>query len=248
MKAIIIDDEQHAIDLLLWQLREYCPAVQVVAKARSASAGVAAIRHHEPELVLLDVDMPNGDGFHLLDQLQPVNFDIIFTTAYSQYALKAFRYAALDYLLKPIDGKELAEAVNRCTARLQHQELNSQISVLLQQWRHPNALPDKVSFATQEAIHFVDPHTIQYCESKSNYTILVFVNNDKLVVSRTLRDVEELLVPYGFLRIHHSFLVNLKMVSKYHKADGGAIVLAQGVHLPVSRQRRDEVMAVLGSK
>lgn len=232
IKAVLIDDEKNASELLEWQLHTYCPQVAVTAICSNADQGIAAVRHHQPQLVFIDIEMPKKSGFEVLQAFPNPAFDVIFTTAYSQFALRAFRFAALDYLLKPIDADDLVAAVQRYEKRAQ-------------QHRQPNRLPERISFGSQQAVHFIRPETIVYCESASNYTTLFFLDNTKLVVSKTLKEVEEVIVPYGFLRIHHSYVINLKQVSRLIKTEGGMIEMSNAVQLPISRGRKDELMQAL---
>jgi two-component system LytT family response regulator len=245
MKAVLIDDEKNALEMLEWQLHTYCPQVEIVATCNSADKGITAIRQYQPQLVFLDIEMPKKNGFEVLQQFPDPLFDVIFTTAYNQFALKAFRFAALDYLLKPIDADDLVTAVKRYEKKKLQNNFSEQLDILIQQYKQPNAVPDKVSFSTQQAVHFIKPETILYCESDSNYTTLHFIGNTKMVVSKTLKEVEEMLIHYNFLRIHHSFIINLKEVSRYVKTDGGAIEMSNGVQLPISRQKKDEVIQLL---
>ncbi|POY38474.1 DNA-binding response regulator [Solitalea longa] len=245
MKAVLIDDEKNALEMLEWQLQNYCPQVQIMALCNSADKGIAAIQEYQPQLVFLDIEMPVKNGFEVLQQFPDPTFETIFTTAYNQFALKAFRFAAFDYLLKPIDAEDLTKTIQRYQRQRLNSNFKQQLEILMQQYVSPNSLPEKVSFSTQQAIHFVKPETIVYCESDSNYTTLFFVDKTKLVVSKTLKDVEELLVGYQFMRIHHSYLINLKEVSRYIKTEGGAIEMNDGAQLPISRQRKDELMRIL---
>ena len=244
IRAVLIDDEKNALEMLEWQLHTYCPQVQIVAICDSADKGIAAIHHHHPELLFLDIEMPKRNGFEVLQAFPSPSIETIFTTAYNQFAIKAFRFAALDYLLKPIDADDLVSSLKR----YQHKSDNSfkqQLDMLMQHYSQPHVLPEKVSFATQQAVHFIRPETIMYCESDGNYTTLYFVNHTKLVVSKSLKEVEEVLTHYNFLRIHNSFIINLKHVSRYVKAEGGSIEMTNGSQLPVSRQRKDDVMKAL---
>ncbi len=245
IKAVLIDDEKNALEVLEWQLHTYCLDVSIAAICNNANDGISAIELHRPQLVFLDIEMPKKNGFEVIQFFKDPFFDVIFTTAYNQFALKAFRFAALDYLLKPIDAEDLAASVLRYQKKQLNNNAKEQFELLLQQYAHPELLPAKISFATQHAIHFIVPETIIYCESNSNYTTLYFIDKSKMVVSKTLKEVEESLVHYHFYRIHHSFIINLKYVSRYLKNDGGCIEMTNGTQLPVSRQRKQEVMLVL---
>ena len=245
IKAVLIDDEKNALEMLEWQLHTYCPQVEVAAICINADKGIAAIRQYKPQLVFLDIEMPKKNGFEVVQSFPQPLFAVIFTTAYIQFALKAFRFAALDYLLKPIDADDLVVAVKRYERKMLHGSLKEQLDILMQQYNQPNVLPDKISLATQQAIHFISPAIIVYCESDSNYTTLHFTDKSKMVVSKTLKEVEEMLVHYHFFRIHHSFIINLKQVNRYVKTEGGSIEMTDGAQLPISRQRKEELMKVL---
>ena len=245
IKTILIDDEKNALEMLEWQVQTYCPEIKICATCQNADAGIGAIRKHNPQLIFLDIEMPRKNGFELLQTFPDPSFDVIFTTAYSQFAQKAFRFAALDFLLKPVDADDLVSAVQRYIKRQSKYEFKEHLDLLMQLYKKPDILPEKISLATQQAIHFVSPANIVYCESDSNYTKIYFSDKSKLVVSKTLKEIEEVLLPYGFFRIHHSYIINLKQVSRYVKADGGSIEMAGGIQLAVSRQRKEELMQVL---
>ncbi|MGC3944636.1 MAG: LytTR family DNA-binding domain-containing protein [Chryseolinea sp.] len=244
IKTVLIDDEKNALEMLEWQLQTYCPQVQILALCDSADKGIDAIQLHKPELLFLDIEMPRKNGFDVLMSFPDPAFETIFTTAYNQFAIRAFRFAALDYLLKPIDADDLVSALKRYD-RKSDGRFKQQFDILMAHYRKPDTLPGKVSFATQQAVHFIKPETILYCESDGNYSTLFFSDATKLVVSKTLKEVEEVLTHYNFQRIHNSYIINLKHVSRYVKADGGSIEMTNGTQLPVSRQRKDEVMKVL---
>lgn len=245
IKAVLIDDEKNALEMLEWQLHNYCPEIQVCATCQNADKGIEAINEYHPQLIFLDIEMPRKNGFELLQAFPDPSFDVIFTTAYSQFAQKAFRFAALDFLLKPVDADDLVAAVQRFVKKQVQYQLKEQLGILMQQYRKPESLPEKISLATLQAIHFISPSGIVYCESNSNYTTIYFTDKTKLVVSKTLKEVEEILTPYQFLRIHHSYIINLRQVSRYVKADGGSIEMAGGIQLTVSRQRKEELINVL---
>ncbi|HZH97088.1 MAG TPA: LytTR family DNA-binding domain-containing protein, partial [Flavisolibacter sp.] len=172
----------------------------------------------------------------------------IFTTAYDQFAIKAFKFAALDYLLKPIDAEDLTAVMQRYEKKQRHSHFKDQLETLLQRYKQPQLAPVKLPFSTQEGIIFVKPETIVHCESSSNYTSLYFTDKSKLLISKTLKEVEDSLRPYSFYRIHHSHLINLQQVDRYVKSDGGYILMSNGAQVPISRQRRDDVLEVLIQK
>lgn len=245
IKAILIDDEKNALEILEWQLQTYCPQVQVCATCRNADEGIAAIRQHLPQLVFLDIEMPKKNGFEVLLAFPEPSFDVIFTTAYDQFAIKAIRFAALDFLLKPIDADDLVAAISRYEKKQQQFIFGEQLQQLLQQYQQPNTLPGKVPFATAEGIIFVKPETIIYCEAVSNYTHIFFADSKKLVVSKTLKEVEDLLTGFHFYRVHNSYLISLQHIHKYIKADGARVEMSNGAQVPVSRQKKDQFMELL---
>lgn len=244
-KVVLIDDEPHALEMLEWQLQTYCPQLQICALCRSADEGINAIRNHQPQLVFLDIEMPKKNGFEVLLAFPDPFFDVVFTTAYNQFAIKAIRFAALDFLLKPVDADDLVAAVQRFEKKDQQRSFAAQLQQLMQQYRQPDVLPGKIPFTASAGIVFVKPEDIVYCEAVSNYTHIFFTDRPKLTISKTLRDVEDLLLPYHFFRVHHSFLMNLQHVSKYVKADGGSVEMSNGALLPVSRQKKEALMEVL---
>ncbi|RNI29172.1 LytR/AlgR family response regulator transcription factor [Rufibacter latericius] len=248
IKAVLVDDEKNALEMLEWQLQTYCPQVQITALCCSADEGISAIKKHGPQLVFLDIEMPHKNGFEVIQHFPEPHFEIIFTTAYDQFALKAFKFAALDYLLKPIDAEELVEAIQRYEKKQHHLEFKDQLELLLQQYKQPQLTPSKLPFATQEGIIFVKPESIVHAESFRNYTTLFFSDTSKLTISKTLKEVEDLLEPYGFMRVHQSHLINMQQVSRYVKAEGGFIEMTNKVQVPISRQRKDLVLEALMKK
>ena len=248
IKAVLIDDEKNTLELLEWQLQTYCPQVVPVALCTSADEGIAAIREHAPQLVFLDIEMPRKNGFEVLLAFPEINFEVIFTTAYDQFALKAFKFAALDYLLKPVDADDLQAALERYERIHRQRDFKQQLDILLQQYHQPRSLPGKIPLATQEGIFFADPQQIVHCDAASNYCFIHFADKSKMVLSRTLKDLEDLLLPFGFIRVHHSHLINPEHVKRYVKSDGGYIEMSNGANIAISRQRRDSIVQLLMKK
>jgi two-component system, LytTR family, response regulator len=247
IQAIIVDDEPYCVEVLATLLGKYCPEVEVVATCASGAEGISAIRQHRPQLVFLDVEMPHMNGFQMLEALPQVDFDLIFTTSYDQYAIKAIRFSALDYLLKPIDREELQKAVQKA-ARRSPAPLTQQLELLLQKISQPTTRVNKVAMPTMEGLQMVTVANIISCASDSNYTILQLKDKQKLVVSRTLKEIEELLEEHSFARVHHSYLANLNEVTRYVKGEGGYLVMSDGSHIDVSRSRKESVIKKLQSK
>ena len=244
VRAIIIDDELNSIETLKWKIDNFCPQVQVLEQFSDPVKGLEWLKSNEVDLVFLDIEMPNMSGFDVLEALQDVMFDVIFTTAYDQYGIQAVKFSALDYLLKPVRNKELMEAVERFSSKGQSTQQNVQIESLLQNLKAEaeTGRPEKITLATKESLELVAPEEILYCESDSNYTMVFLNDGRKKLISRTLRDFEEMLTPFNFFRPHNSFLVNMNEVREYVKTDGGYIVLKGKQKIPVSKSRRERLM------
>ncbi len=242
IKALIVDDEPYCCETLAVLLQRYCPNVEVAGVYQNGMDAKAAIEKQSPDLVFLDVEMPKMNGFEMLQQLPSVNFNLIFTTSYDQYALKAFKFSAIDYLLKPIDREELQVAVEKVVLRTQ-QPLTQQLEILFQKM-HRTAV-GKIALPTMEGLQMITIDSIISCDSDSNYTILRLKNKEKLIVCRTLKDVEELLADHAFVRVHHSHLINLNEVIKYIKGEGGYLVMSDDSAVDVSRSRKELLMQKL---
>jgi two-component system LytT family response regulator len=247
MKAIIIDDEQDCCEVLDTLLGRYCPEVSVVDVCTSAKDGLNAIRANTVDLVFLDIQMPHMTGFELLEKLYPFHFSVIFTTSYDQYAIKAIRYSALDYLLKPVDKEELRAAVRKASERLPS-SITQQLEILAQKINRPSQPVNRIALPTMEGLHIIPADTIISCTSNSNYTILSLKEGRKLTVSRTLKEIEEMLEEHPFLRVHHSYLVNLDEVRKYIKGEGGLLIMSDGSSIDVSRSKKEQLLKELSRR
>ncbi|UKN00806.1 LytTR family DNA-binding domain-containing protein [Paracrocinitomix mangrovi] len=242
LRAIIVDDELHCIETLSWHLEKACPEVEIIESCDSPEKGIEAIQKYAPDLLFLDIDMPGMTGFDLLGKLSDRSFEVIFTTAHDQFAVKAIKVSALDYLIKPVDKDELKIAVQKAIEKKQEgQKSVDPIEHLLQQIQQ-NKLSNRVVFPTMEGLEFVDTNDIVRCESESNYTTVFLKSNNKLVISKTLKDIEELLSQDTFFRVHNSHLVNLNYVKKYVKGDGGHLIMEDGAIVSVSRSRKQELL------
>jgi two-component system, LytTR family, response regulator len=244
LKAIIVDDEPYCCETLTTLLEEYCPEVVVTGIYNNGRDAKAAILQQSPDLVFLDVEMPKMNGFEMLEQLPPVNFEIIFTTSYDQYALKAIRFSAIDYLLKPIDQEELVKAVQKVIQRSQ-KPIAQQLEILLQKIHHPSKPISKMAMPTMEGLQMIQVDQIISCESDSNYTILHRKGKTKKVVSTTLKEIEELLEDHSFIRVHRCYLVNINEIEKYVKGEGGYLVMSDGSSIDVSRSRKESLLQKL---
>ena len=247
IRTIIVDDEPYASELLASLLKRYCPETEVIQICNSAEAGFTAIQNMKPDLVFLDIEMPHMNGFDLLEKLTPVSFDFIFTTSYDQYAIKAIRISALDYLLKPVDPNELKAAVEKHITR-KSRLLPQQLDILLAQLQHPRTLPNRIALPTMEGLQMIPISNILFCTSSSNYTILTLKDNQKLTISRTLKEIAEMLEEHPFLRVHHSYLVNLNEIKKYIRGEGGSLLMSDGSTIDVSRSKKDQLLKQLSGK
>lgn len=241
MTTIIIDDEEHCRDVLHLLLTRYCPELQVVAVCAGSEEGLKAIAKFQPQLVFLDVEMPGMNGFELLEELGRPNFSVIFTTAYDQYAIKAIRHSALDFLLKPVDKDELMESVKKAVS--QHHTSGPKTEALLQ-FLHQHMQPnERLALPTVDGLRMMPVREITYCESEGSYT-RVFMQQHALplLICRSLKEVEDVLKDKGFFRVHNSYLINLSYMYKYIKGDGGEIIMTDGRSVPVSRHRKQEFL------
>jgi two-component system LytT family response regulator len=244
IKAVIIDDEHYACQALVLLLKKHCPGVTVEAVCNNAREAVPLVREVQPQLVFLDIEMPHLNGFEVLEMLAPVQFDCIFTTSYDQYAIKAIRFSALDYLLKPVDAEELKAAVKKVAGK-REPSLQQQMEILLSRLHQPQELSPRIALPTLEGLQIIPVATILYCNSSSNYTILTLKEGPKLIISRTLKEIEEMLEEYHFLRVHHSCLVNLHEIKKYIRGEGGSLLMSDGVVVDVSRSRKEMLLKKL---
>jgi two-component system LytT family response regulator len=241
LRTLIIDDEPHVRRTLTQMVKEECGNVRLVGTAGGVQEGIDAINKYNPDLILLDIKMDDGTGFDLLKKAEPVNFKVIFITAFDQYAIQAFKFSAIDYLLKPVDPDDLVDAINRAEELIQ-QDFSTQLKVLDENLRTTETRDKKILLKTVDTVHLVRVRDISYCESDSSYTSFYLTNGQKILVSRTLREYEDMLKDFGFFRVHKSFLVNLFTVSKFEKVDGGYLVMENNDRVPVASRKRDELM------
>jgi two-component system LytT family response regulator len=244
MRSIIIDDELHCRKRLSILLSKYCPHVEVIETCADGKTGAKLIEEHDPDLVFLDIEMPGMNGFDFLETVSHHKFGVIFTTAYNEYAIKAIRHSALDYLLKPVDKDELVKAIERAEI-FRSSNAAQNISKLLESIG--SRKNERIALPSMEGIMMVDIKDILYCESENNYTYIHLVDGSKLLVSKTLKSIEAMIGSEDiFFRVHHSYLVNMKCVQQYIKGDGGEVLLKNGKRLMVSRTRKSSFLNQLG--
>lgn len=244
LTAIIVDDEMDCCESLVILLERYCSEVKVLDICYSAETALQSIKEHAPQILFLDIEMPFMNGFELLEKLGNFNFELIFTTSYNQYAIKAIRFSALDYLLKPIDRDELQRAVQKAAQRKQH-PLPQQLEMLFQKLKHPAIPVNKIAIPTMEGFLLLAADMIISCASESNYTWLFLKDKRKIFASRSLKEMEEVLQDHPFIRIHHSHVVNINEVEKYIKGEGGYLIMSDGSTINVSRSRKELLLKTL---
>lgn len=245
IKAIIVDDETRGRLALRNKIQEHCPTVEVMGEAANGMEAITMINQMNPTLVFLDIEMPRMSGFEMLEKLQEKDFYLIFTTAYNQYAIKAIRYAAFDYLLKPVDIEELKSAVNKVEMII-HQKLKAQIDLLRENLLLPEKKMKRLAVSTLEGILFIDINNITHLEASSNYTLIFLGDKTKITASKTLKDFGELLPSDIFHRVHNSYIVNLNYIKKYIRGDGGQVELTDGILIEVSRKYKDDFLRWAG--
>lgn len=239
--TLIIDDEKHIRESLSEMLKKHCPNVKLLGTASGVKSGLEAIEKYNPDLILLDIKMKDGTGFDLLEQIDTISFKIIFITAYDQYAIKAFKFSALDYLLKPVNSDELKEAVGKAK-ELNLKEVKTKLEILTGNLNTEDQSRKKIILKTFDNVYLVRIGEIIYAESNDRYTILYLESGEKVMVSNVLKHYQEMLEEYGFFRAHKSYLINLECIHRFEKADGGYVILSQGTRVPVASRKREELM------
>lgn len=242
-KALIIDDEQRTRELIAKMIESFDLGIEAIPGGENVKSGLEAIASIQPDLVFLDIQMPDGTGFDLLKAVPEKNFEVIFITAHEEFAIKAIKFSALDYILKPVDPEELRAAVERAL-----EAINSEVSEPQFEALQNNIQPNqkrRLVLKTQESVHVVDLDQIIRCEADRNYTSFFLKEGRKILVSRTLKDYETLLTGHNFLRVQQSHLINLNYVDRYDKGNGGAVVMKDGSEVPLSPAKRDIFFQIL---
>jgi two-component system LytT family response regulator len=236
---VIVDDMQNAREVIASIIKKNFKNVTVVAAADSVQSGVHAIKEHKPDIVLLDIQMHDGSGFDILNKLKPYTFKVIFISAYEEHALKAFKFSALDYVLKPIDSSELIIAIQKAEASLLPDNQIQSISVLENNYSSTAKESKKIVLKTSDSIFVVNVKDILRCEADENYTTFFLQDKQKILISKPLKEYDELLTEFGFFRVHQSHLINLDYFKQYKKADGGFAIMTDGSAIPVSSRKKD---------
>lgn len=247
MNCILIDDEADCLELLALLIQKYCPGLSVIGQYKHPRQGIDAIWEKRPELVFLDVDMPEINGFGVLDACRELPFQVIFTTAYQEYAVKAFKYSATDYLLKPVDRNDLWEAIQKARQKQSAQQLTEQREVLFNYLQRDQPGKEKIALSTAEGLSFVSVADIVFCQADGNYTRIFLEDRQKeLLFVKPLKEIEEMLQGGNFFRTHNSYLANLKKVRQYIKGEGGELKMSNDKLVPVARPKKQELLLRLG--
>jgi two-component system LytT family response regulator len=241
LRTLIIDDELPVRKTLSSLLDRTCPQVEFIGEANSVKSGIQAIREKSPDLVLLDIKMDDGTGFDLLNHFETINFKIIFITAYEEFALKAFDFSAVDYILKPVNPEKLSEAVKRAEV-LKNSDFDIQLDALKENINNPSGLKKKLVLKNQESIFLFNLDDIVHCDSDGSYTVFFTTDEQRIIISKNLKEYDALLSGSGFLRIHRSHLINLKHIKRFDKLDGGFVVMSNGDQVPVSSSGRERLL------
>lgn len=245
MTALIVDDETSNRENLQQLLQKYAPDVQVCAFAENVDEAIQAIGAHRPQLVFLDIQLHEQSGFDLLKQLDEINFEIIFVTAYDQYGIQAVKFAALDYLLKPIDIDELKFAVNKARLAVQQRQKNDRLDYLLDYLKDDNQVKPRIALPMFGETRYVNINDIVRCEADNTYTRFMLIGGERILVSKTLKEYADMLVNHGFLRTHQSHLVNMAYVKSWLREDGGCLLLTDQTKISVSKLKREQVKDAL---
>lgn len=246
LTAIIVDDEISNIENLTILLQKYCPAVSVAATATNAEQGLLLIREIKPALLFLDIQMPGKNGFDLLKEIATPDFEVIFVTAYDQYAIQAIKFSAIDYLLKPVNINELVNAVDRAIVAAQKKKHNERLENLILSINNKNQL--RIAIISSKETLFLHPDTILFCKSDNNYTTFYLKTGQKHISSKPIFEYEEILSPHGFIRCHQSYLVNSIFIKSWIKADGDRLLMEGEHEIPVARNRKERVKEAIGVK
>lgn len=247
MRTLIIDNEEQIRIGLKKQLKISCPVISEIEEASGVKSGLKAIEAFKPDLVFLDVEMDDGTGIELIKKLEHYNFQLIFITAHDKYAINAFKLSAIDFLLKPIDVEDLIKAVNKAEQNLKSKTLDLQFQILQESLSSITIHEKKIVLKDSESIYFVKVSDIVHCKAEGPYTEFYLIPQQKIIISKSLKEYEELLEPFGFIRTHHSHLINIKRIVRFDKADGGTLILENKQVVPVSQRKREQIMELLNN-
>ena len=247
LTAIIIDDETSSRNSLRKKRTNHCHDISIIGECENGEEGIKLLTEKSPDIIFLDVEMPRMNGFTMLQQLQNKNFEVICITAYDHYAIKAIKFSALDYLVKPVEVEDLKEAVYKAAAKRKLSFVNDRLNLLLHNFLLDKKVHQRIAIPSMKGLQFIETDSIIYLEAQSNYTCFYLLNNAKITVAKTLKDYEELLPSSIFIRIHHSYIINKNLVDKYIIGDGGQVVMNNGLVPDVARRKKEEFIRTIGS-
>lgn len=237
IQSFLIDDEPKALENLIFLLDNYCPFIKVLGSASSVSTSIAFLSNNKIDVLFLDVELRDGTGFDILNTLPSIDFEIIFISGFDHYAINAIKFSAIDYLLKPINTKELLVALDKVNTKIKNKQTKD-ISILMDMIKEPNRPSNRIIVPSSEGLEVVPVNQILYCEASNEYTYIHLQNQTKILSSFNIGEYESILFQYAFFRNHHSYLINKNFIQKYIKGDGGSIILTSGIQLPVSRRKK----------
>jgi len=246
IRSVIVDDSVEAVNSLKADLTQWCPDVSLIGAANSVKEGIQLIQQTKPQLVFLDIQLGDGEGFDILNELQDPDIQVIFTTGLDNQGIRAIKYSALDYLLKPVDPDELIEAVKKARGKELQQSLSDNLKLLSDYLSSGSPAPRRLALNSADRVHVIQTNEIVRCESERNYTTFFLSTGKQIVVTRTLKEYEELLEPIGFVRVHHSHLINIEFLKEFVKQDGGYVLMKDGSNVPVSVRKKEYLLRILG--
>lgn len=245
-KAVIVDDIENARITLVDDLRRHCPQIEIIGEGNSVKSGIAVILEKKPDVVFLDIELGDGLGFEILELISNVDFQVIFTTGLDSYGIKAIKFSALDYLLKPVDPNELVKAVAKLEKSIKPSTPNDNVKLLLENLRDTRPQYKRIALNSNDKVHMVNVSDIIRCESEGSYTIFYLTNKEQIVVTKNLKEYENLLEEYQFIRVHHSHLINFVYLKEYVKKDGGYAVMTDNSQVPVSFRKKNNLLEMMG--
>ncbi|MDC6366104.1 MULTISPECIES: LytR/AlgR family response regulator transcription factor [Flavobacteriaceae] len=247
LKVIIVEDEKRSMETLKSMLEEFCNDVKVIATASSVKEAIKVLSIYSPDVVFLDIELQPGTGFDILEQVKEPSFEIVFTTAFEKYAIRAIKFSSLDYLLKPIDLTELQDAVEKARNRMDTNVYRQQIDTLMQSLSKGGNKQEKICLATTAGMEFIAIEDIILCKADGSYTSFILRDKSSLLVSKHLKEYENLLSDQQFMRVHNSYLINLNEVKKYIKSDGGYIIMSNDMHVSISPRKKEDLITAMKS-
>ncbi len=241
LKAIIVDDELDSITALKWELEEFSDKIEIIDSFQNPQEAISSIKANRPDVLFLDIQMPEMDGFELIRKVKGYFNQVIFITAFDEFAVQAFKVSAIDYILKPVEPEALKKCIDKLKKQYAQDIIEEQFELLFDKLNKKNKI-DKIALSTLDGLEFVKPSQILYCKSDSNYTFVFINNKKKILVSKTLKEIENSLVSQNFFRVHHSYLVNLNFLEKYYRGKSAYVVMEGGKQIPVSRNKKSDFL------